>query len=88
MDTELYLKCACGDEVLVIENDVDEEEYIISMRTIPVKKTWRSQIRKLWDTLKDGFNYEVILTEEQMEILAKWINTNTSNEARKPKELM
>lgn len=76
MDTELFLRCTCGDEVLVIEHDEEEKEYIISVRTIPIKMTWRTQLRKLWQTLKDGFNYEVILNEEQMNVLQKWITTN------------
>ena len=71
---EIYLRCGCGNEVMVIEHDTDGvDDYILSLRTIPIKVTWRTKLRKIWQTLQDGFNYELILTGKDMKQLKSWL---------------
>lgn len=70
--SELYLRCSCGNEVLVVER-FDDEMYIISMRTMPIHLNFWSRIKNIFQMLKGLPNYEIVLTEEQMMILRQWI---------------
>lgn len=80
---EIYLRCGCGDEVLIVEHyneSYDDEEYILSMRTIPIKQSFRTKVRKIWETITIGFNYEVILNSDDMKQLKSWIEEQENGE--------
>jgi len=68
-DKEVFIKCACGSEGLLLSYWKDDKEvYISKLRHAPGSTTLKWRLKAAWDTLVSGEPYkdEILLGEDQV----------------------
>lgn len=76
---QLYLRCSCYSEVLVLDYWDDEDgELCVAIYSFDYRRSWWWRLKLAWHILNGGDNHtdQIVLSKEDTQKVMEWLNLN------------